>query len=100
MWFKIQNQQVRINIFAKPNAKKTTLLGICEYGLLISVHAKPHQGAANKALIAYLAKLFHLPKTQIILHKGEESRHKQVIVPLTDFVLEVIDITNKSNGIS
>lgn len=91
MWFKIQNQQVRINIFAKPNAKKTALLGISEQGLLISLHAKPHQGAANKELIAYLARLFHLPKNQIILQKGGGSRHKQVIVPLTDSVQELID---------
>jgi hypothetical protein len=32
MWFKIQNQQVRINIFAKPNAKKTAFLGFSEQG--------------------------------------------------------------------
>lgn len=61
MWFKIQNQHARINIFAKPNAKKTTFLGIGEQGLLISLHAKPHQGEANKVLIAYLAKLFYSP---------------------------------------
>ncbi len=99
MWYKIQNQQVRIKIFAKPNAKKTAFLGIGEHGLLISLHAKPHQGAANKELIAYLSKLFHLPKTQIILLKGEESRHKLVVVPLTDSVLKVINLDNKSEGI-
>ncbi len=91
MWFKIKNQQVRINIYAKPNAKKTAFLGVSEQGLLISLHAKPHQGAANKELIAYLAKLFHLPKTQIILQKGEGGRNKQVVVPLTDSVMKVID---------
>jgi hypothetical protein len=91
MWFKIQNQQVSINIFAKPNAKKTAFLGVSEQGLLISLHAKPHQGAANKELIVFLAKLFHLPKTQIILEKGEGSRYKQVVVPLNDTVQGIID---------
>jgi uncharacterized protein (TIGR00251 family) len=74
MWFKIQDQQVRINILAKPNAKKTVFLGISEQGLLISLHAKPHQGAANEELISYLSNLFKLPKTRIILKKGEGSR--------------------------
>ena len=91
MWFKLQNQQVRINIFAKPNAKKTAFLGVSEQGMLISLHAKPHQGAANKELIAYLAKLFNLPKIQIILEKGEGSRYKQVVVPLNDTVQAIID---------
>ena len=91
MWFKIQNQQVRINIFAKPNAKKTAFLGVGEQGLLISLHAKPHQGAANQELIDYLAKLFHLPKTQVTLLKGEGSRYKQVMVPLSDNVQKIIN---------
>lgn len=88
MWYKIENQRVSINILAKPNAKKTAFLGVSEQGLLIALHARPHQGAANKELIVYLAKLFHLPKTQIILQKGEGSRHKQVEVPLTAFIEE------------
>jgi uncharacterized protein len=61
-----------------------------EQGLLISLHAKPHQGAANKELISYLAKLFGLPKTQIIFQKGEGSRYKQVVVPLTETVYKII----------
>lgn len=92
MWFKIQNQHINITILAKPHAKKTTLLGMNEkQGLLISLHAKPHQGGANKELIAYLAKLFQLPKTQIILRKGEGSRHKQVTLPLTHHVQEILN---------
>lgn len=90
MWFTIQNQQVRITIFAKPNAKQTAVLGVSEQGLLISLHAKPHHGAANAELIAYLARLFQLPKNQVILKKGEGSRHKQVIVPLTDTVHQLL----------
>lgn len=94
MWFTIENQQVRINIFAKPNAKKTAWLGISEQGLLISLHAKPHQGAANQELIAYLAELFHLPKSKVILLKGEGSRYKKVILPLTDAVQNTIEQIN------
>jgi uncharacterized protein YggU (UPF0235/DUF167 family) len=51
----------------------------------------PHQGEANKELITYLAKLFHLPKTQVILQKGEGGRYKQVVVPLTDAVQKIIN---------
>ncbi len=91
MWFSIQNQQVKIRIFAKPNAKKTAFLGFSEKGLLISIHAKPHKGAANLALVEFLAQLLQLPKTQIILLKGENSRVKQVLVPLTTNVQKFIN---------
>jgi uncharacterized protein (TIGR00251 family) len=90
MCFKIQNQHVVINILVKPNAKKTAFIGISEHGLLISLHAKPHQGAANKELISYLAELFHMPKTQIILQSGQKSRYKRVMVPLTENVKKII----------
>ena len=91
MWFKIKNKEVILHIFAKPNAKNTTLLRVSDQGLHISLHAKPHQGEANKELIAYLAKLLRVPKSQIILQRGKEGRHKQVIVPLTSIVQQLLD---------
>jgi uncharacterized protein (TIGR00251 family) len=90
MWFKIKNQQVEINILVKPNAKKTAFLGISEQGLLISLHARPHQGEANKELIVYLAEFFHLAKTQIILKSGENSKYKRVVLPLTENIKNFI----------
>lgn len=83
MFFNIQNQQIKLFVFVKPNAKKTTCVGVVNGELHIALHAKPHQGEANKELINYLAELLDLPKTQIILHRGEGSRHKQLILPLT-----------------
>lgn len=86
MWYTIVNEQVKLRVLVKPNAKKTSLVGLGEQGLLVSVHAKPQQGEANKVLGAFLAKLFGVPKTQVMLHKGQESRHKQVVLPLTERV--------------
>lgn len=97
MWYKIQKDQVRINVIVKPNAKKTAFLGTSEQGLLISLHAKPHKGAANKELILFLAELFSLPKSQIILQKGDTSRYKQVVVPLTEDTQKFIKSKFPSN---
>ncbi len=83
MWFKINNQQIELRILAKPNAKKSKLLGVREHGLQISLHAKPHQGEANKELISFLSELLELPKSKIILQRGKGSKYKQVIAHLT-----------------
>src|SRR3990167_9794233 len=91
MWFMIQGKQIKITIFAKPNAKRSAFLGFSEQGMLVALHAKPHQGAANKELIAFLAELFEIAKSQVVLQKGDASRHKQVILPLTDNVLRKIN---------
>ena len=90
MWFKIQNQQVTLKIFAKPHAKRTALLKVDD-GLHILLHAKPHEGEANKELISYLAKLFRLPKRHVILQRGENSRHKVIQVPLVSRIQEFLD---------
>lgn len=91
MWYNIYGQEVSITILAKPNARKTALVAVTDEALHISLHAKPKQGEANKELIAYLAKLFHLPKSRIILQRGKGCRYKQVIVPLTDTVKRLLD---------
>lgn len=90
MWFKIQDQKVKIRIIAKPNAKKTALLAVSEEGLKIAVHAKPHKGEANKAVILFLSELFGVPKSQIVLESGETSKYKQVIMPLTPAVQHIL----------
>lgn len=92
MWFKIQDQKITINILVKLNAKKTDFLGKSDQGLLIALHEKPHQGAANKELISFLAKLLHIPKTEIKLQRGEKSKFKQVLLPLTDNVKKLINL--------
>lgn len=91
MWFKIQDEQVKIQIIAKPNAKKTTITKVSNQGMHIAIHAKPHKGEANKELIVFLSKFFAVPKSQIILKTGESSKYKQIIVPLTITVQEILN---------
>lgn len=93
-WFKIHNQQVTLRIFAKPHAKRTALLKIDDAGLHITLHAKPHEDEANKELISYLANLFQLPKRDVILQSGKNSKHKVIRVPLCSKIQKFIDDPN------
>jgi uncharacterized protein (TIGR00251 family) len=90
MWFKEENQYVQLRILAKPKSKRTSLVAIAGDELHISLHAKPHDGEANRVLIEFLAKCLDLPKSQIVLQKGEVSRHKVVLVPLNELVKQLI----------
>lgn len=86
MWFKIINEYVEIAIYAKPNAKHTRLVAITDNALHIAIHAKPHEGAANIELLTFISQLFKIPKTQIELIKGKNSRHKLIKLPLSERV--------------
>jgi len=90
MWFKVQDQQVKLQVIAKPHAKKTALLKVNEKWLYIAIHAKPYKGEANKELILFLSKLFDVPKSQITL-KGENSKHKHIIMPFTLTIQKIIN---------
>ncbi len=45
---------------------------------LARVRALPAEGAANKALVALIAKVFHRPKSAVSIAAGASARVKQV----------------------
>jgi uncharacterized protein len=61
-----------------PRAKKTGIDGLRAGAVLIRLAAAPVEGAANDALIALLATLLDVSRTQIHIVAGERSRQKRV----------------------
>jgi uncharacterized protein (TIGR00251 family) len=59
-----------------PGARRNAIAGIHDEALKISLTAPAVDGKANAALIAYLAELLDLPKSNIILIQGTTSRSK------------------------
>lgn len=83
MWFKVTGQQVELHIFAKPNAKRSEITGVSEQGLCVALHARPQDGEANAELIVFLSGLLKIPRSKIILRRGDSSRYKSILLPLT-----------------
>lgn len=74
----------RLRIRVAPRAKKTALAGIVDVdgrpALAIRLAAPPVDGAANKALLAFLAKALCIPKSGLHIVVGETGRLKIVSV--------------------
>jgi uncharacterized protein len=72
----------RLCIRVTPRARKTALAGIVEAdgrpALAIRLAAPPVDGAANKALIAFLASGMQIPKSKVRIVSGETGRLKTV----------------------
>ena len=81
---------VVVDVRVIPRAKKTLIAGERGGALLIRLVAPPVDGAANAALVAFLAATLDLPRRNIRIVGGETSRHKRVaIAGLTaDIVME------------
>jgi uncharacterized protein (TIGR00251 family) len=67
-------------VYVQPRSSRTGLIGIHDQALKITLTAPPVDDAANKALIIFFSSFFKIPRKQVILHKGQQSRRKQVII--------------------
>jgi len=72
-----------LTLHAQPGAAKSGIAGEHGDALKIRIQARPVEGAANAALLQFLAKRLDVPKSALTLISGESSRHKRVRVPLT-----------------
>ena len=75
-----QNNDLILNCYLQPKAKKDEIVGTHNDALKIRITAPPVDGKANKYLLAFLAKQFEVPKSHISLISGELSRNKRIKV--------------------
>jgi len=69
---------LRLKIILQPKASKDQIVGLHDDELKITITAPPVDGQANAHLLKFLSKAFKVPKSSIVLEKGELNRHKQV----------------------
>lgn len=71
---------VRVEVHAKPRAKKSRIVGIRGDAVEVSLAAPPVDGAANEELVRTLADALEVPKRQVQFVRGESSRTKLIAV--------------------
>ena len=63
-----------------PRAAKNAIAGTRGDAVLVRLSAPPVEGAANDALVEYLAKALSIPRRQISIVSGHTSRDKRVAI--------------------
>lgn len=61
-----------------PRSPQSAITGRRGEALVVRLAAPPVEGAANDALIEYLARVFDRPKRDVTILAGEKSRDKRV----------------------
>jgi uncharacterized protein len=79
-WYRIEGDTITLTLHVQPGAKTSSLAGLHGDALKIRLAAPPIEGRANEALLRYLADLFDVPRRNVELKQGEQSRHKRVLV--------------------
>jgi uncharacterized protein (TIGR00251 family) len=70
----------RINVYVQPRASKTAVVGMHDGCVKIRLAAPPVDGAANAALIEFVADQLGIAKSRVRIAAGLTSRRKTVEV--------------------
>jgi uncharacterized protein (TIGR00251 family) len=80
LWLRQTDEGLTIALQIQPGAKRTEVVGAHGDALKIKVQAPPVDGAANEALLAFLAKALGVKARDVKLLRGATSRQKVVLV--------------------
>ncbi len=68
----------RLRLYVLPRATRTEIAGIHGDALKLRVAAPPVEGAANQAVVRFLAERLGVPRTQVSVVGGRTGRRKVV----------------------
>lgn len=89
-WYRRSGSYLYLPLWVQPGAKHNEILGLHDDALKVKIKAPPVDGAANEALIMFLAQELKLPKSSFVLEKGGTSRRKVVALPFNEYVEEFL----------
>ena len=70
--------EVIIEVTARPGASRRGVIGVSDDRLVIAMHSQPDKGKANDELIEYLAREMRVPRSALLIVRGETSRRKTI----------------------
>jgi uncharacterized protein len=79
-WLRDTPDGVSLTVRVIPRAVVTRIAGTREGRLLIRLSAAPVDGAANDALIIFLAGILKVPRRHIRVIAGAQNRNKLVVI--------------------
>lgn len=71
---------MRFYIKTKPKARQASVKKVNSDHLVVSVTSAPIKGAANEQVVEILSDYFDVPKSKIVILKGEKNKEKIVEV--------------------
>lgn len=79
-WWTKTNEGVRLSIRVAPRASRTEVAGLHGTALKIRLQAPPVDGAANEALIRFLADELDVSRSAISIESGQSGRNKILLI--------------------
>lgn len=75
-----RNGVVEFDVLVQPRASREGVAGVVGDRLKIRLTAPPVDGEANSALVAFVARVLALPRSHVVIVRGETGRRKTLRV--------------------
>ena len=75
---RVSVDELIIEVNARPGASRCGVIGVSGERLAIGVNARPEKGKANDELIEYLARELRVPRSALLIVRGETARRKTI----------------------
>ncbi|MBW2108754.1 MAG: YggU family protein [Deltaproteobacteria bacterium] len=79
-WIRQTAEGTTFKVIVQPRCTTNAIIGLHGDALKIKLTAPPVEGAANKACVQLLAKALKVPKSDISIVRGKQSRQKHILV--------------------
>jgi uncharacterized protein (TIGR00251 family) len=77
-WFRWDGPDLLLRVQVQPRARRDELIGVCGEAVKVRLTAPPVEGKANDGLRSFLAGQFGIPKSRVVLERGQTSRNKLI----------------------
>ena len=75
---------MKLRIKVRPGSKTDEILREADGSIKVKIKAQPVEGKANKYLVEYLSEVLGLPKSKIVLLKGETNSFKTLEIDVEE----------------
>lgn len=79
-FFTVKEKKIFISVSVIPSSSKTQIIGLYNDTLKIKLKSKPVDNAANQELVRFLAEKLNVPRSNVQIIKGQNSRKKLISV--------------------
>jgi uncharacterized protein (TIGR00251 family) len=81
-WLRPLDGGVEITVHIQPGASRSEVAGEHGEALKVRIAARPVEGAANAALLEFMAQCLGVARREVRIVRGEKSRHKVLWAPV------------------
>jgi uncharacterized protein (TIGR00251 family) len=75
---RVAADEVIVEITARPGTSRRGVIGVTGDRLVVGVNSRPEKGKATDELIEYLAKEIRVPRSALLIVRGQTSRRKTI----------------------